>query len=1065
MKRTKRSGLLVQVKKLLFSMVLSIFCISAYAQTAVTGTVLDETGSGLPGVTILEKGNPNNGTITDIDGNYSLKVGSNATLVFSFTGYKTVEMPAGTGGKIDLKMELDTELLEEVVVTGYQTLRKRDVSGAVSVISTKQLAGIQSSSFTQQLAGRATGVTISSSGSPGDATNVRIRGISSFGSNDPLYIIDGVPTTDKFQTSINPADIESMQVLKDASAASIYGSRASNGVIVITTKKGKAGKVKMVYDGSISAANPVKGYDKTLNTSSATFVEAMKLRFASDPQSLPPYARGTLPKYITPGQNGGFSNTINEADYDILTNQITLINPEGTNWWQEMSRTAMVNNHNLSISGGGENSTFMISGGFLGQEGVLKHTYFNRGSIRANSTFKVSDKIRIGQNLMFTNTGGVGIGSSGGSNNEQGIIGSLLKANPLVSVRDIKGNPGTNNAIGLSNNNNPVAALEQNKNNNFSNNRIFGNAYIEVDIIKGLTARSNFGVDIGNGWNRRFGFPNPYRAEGDKTNNSFSENWNRNTGWTLTNTLTYNKVFSEKHNVNLLVGQEAIRSQGRGLGAGLSNYFTTDVNAWYINTAFGVPASRTVGSGGGESRLASLFTKADYSFDDTYFLSATVRRDGSSKFLSDVRYGIFPAVSAAVRVSKFMGDIPWMSDLKLRASYGELGNQFIPDYRFVDVFGGGVGSTFYDIAGNNSSPETGYALTAFGNPLIKWETSKTYNVGFDLGLLENDLTVVLDVYQRNTSDLLYNPPLPATAGVAAAPFKNVGGMKNVGFDLGVNYSKNITKDLGFNVSLNASHYRNEITTIADNVEEFFPTDNLTERLPQGNTAFINKIGSPLSAFRGFEVVSLIQNEADLKGQPAGSAIGGLKFRDIDGDGAITDKDAGVIGSPHPDLTLGLNFGLDYKNFDAQLFILGVYGNDIFNATKIQSQFQNFNSNVGIDVVEKQGTGLTPKLNSLDAGSRNSSTFFIEDGSYTRLGNLAIGYKLPADLLRKAGVSSLRAYLQGQNLFTITKYSGVDPAVSNANIGNSGNVNDLRTGYDNGNYPNNKIVTFGINLGF
>ncbi len=1065
MKKSTQADLLARAQKLLLSALFSIFVISAYAQVSVSGTVKDEKGDGLPGVTILEKGNLSNGTITDIDGNYSLKVGSGATLVFSFTGYRTVEIPAGTGGAVNLTMDLDSELLEEVVVTGYQVLRKRDVSGAVSVISTKDLAGIQSSSFTQQLAGRAAGVTISSSGSPGDATNVRIRGISSFGSNDPLYIIDGVPTTDKFQTSINPADIESMQVLKDASTASIYGSRASNGVVVITTKKGKSGKVKMVYDGSISAANPVRGYDKTLNTSSATFVEAMKLRFSADPQSLPPYARGTLPKYITPAQNGGFSNTINEADYDILNNQITLINPEGTNWWQEMSRTAMVNNHNLSISGGGENSTFMISGGFLGQEGVLKHTYFNRGSIRANSTFKVSDKIRLGQNLMFTNTGGVGIGSSGGSNNEQGIIGSLLKANPLVSVRDIKGNPGTNNAIGLSNNNNPVAALEQNKNNNFSNNRLFGNAYVEVDVIKGLTAKSSFGVDIGSGFSRRFGFPNPYRAEGDKTNNGFSENWNRGIGWTLTNTLAYNKTFSEKHNVGVLVGQEAIKNTGRGISGGLANYFTTDVNAWYINTAFGVPASRGVSSGGGESRLSSLFAKADYSFDDTYFLSATIRRDGSSKFLTDVRYGIFPALSGAVRVSKFLGDIPWMSDLKIRASYGELGNQFIPDYRFVDNFGGSVGSTFYDVAGTNSSPVTGYALTSFGNAEIKWETSKTYNIGFDLGLLENALSVVLDVYQRNTSDLLYNPPLPATAGSAAAPFRNVGGMRNVGFDLGVTYSKNITKDLGFNVTLNASRYTNEITSIADNVDEFFPQDNLTERLPQGNTAFVNKIGSPLSAFRGFEVVGLIQNEADLRGQPAGAAIGGLKFRDINGDGSITDLDAGVIGSPHPDLTLGLNIGMDYKNFDVQAFILGVYGNDIFNATKIQSHFQNFNSNVGIDVVEKQGTGLYPKLNSLDAASRNSSTFFIEDGSYTRLGNLAIGYKIPANVLSKAGISSLRAYIQGQNLFTITKYSGVDPAVSNANIGNSGNVNDLRTGYDNGNYPNNKIISFGVNLGF
>ncbi|MBK7806421.1 MAG: TonB-dependent receptor [Saprospiraceae bacterium] len=1065
MKRHFTEFLLKKVNNWFLTCFLSLLVIGLNAQVNVSGSVSDENGIGLPGATILEKGNDTNGTITDIDGNYSIKVSSGATLVISFTGYQTVELPIGQGGKFDVKMEVDQAILEEVVVTGYQVLRKRNISGAVSVISTKEMAGIQSSSFTQQLSGRATGVTVSSSGAPGDATNVRIRGISSFQSNDPLYIIDGVPTTDRFQTSINPADIESMQVLKDASSASIYGSRASNGVIVITTKKGKAGKVKMSYDGSLSVANPVKGFDKVLNTDSKTFVDAMKLRFANDAQSLPPYARGEVPKYITPSQNGGYSNTINEADYDPINNPITLINQQGTNWWEEMSRSAMITNHNLTISGGGENATFLISGGYFNQEGVLNHTYFNRGSLRANSSYKITSKIRAGQNLVFVRSGGVGVGTTGGQNNEQGVLGSLLKANPLVSVRDIKGNPGSNISLGLSNNNNPVAQLEQNKDNTNVNNRLFGNVYAEVDILKGLTARTNFGTDIGFGQSRRFTFPNPYRNEGDKTANSFREDWNTNVGWTWTNTLAYNTSIGNKHDIGILVGQEAIKNNFRNVFGSLANYFTTDVNAWYINTAFGVPASRAVGSGGGESRLASVFGKVDYSYDDTYFLSATMRRDGSSKFLSDVRYGVFPAVSAAVRVSKFLPEVAWLSDLKLRGSYGELGNQNIDNYRFVDNFGGSVGGTFYDISGTNTSPVTGYALTAYGNSLIKWETSKTTNVGLDIGLLDNALTVVLDVYQRNTSDLLYNPPLPLTAGVASSPFKNVGGMKNTGLDLGITYSKNITKDLGLNITLNASHYKNEITNIADDVEEFYSNDNLTERLPQGNATFVNKIGYPLSAFRGYEVVGLIQNEADLVGQPASSAIGGLKFRDTDGDGVITDDDATIIGSPHPSLTLGLNLGVNYKNFDVQAFVLGVYGNEIYNATKIQSYFQNFNSNVGIDVVSVQGTGSNPKLNALDAGSRNSSTFFIEDGSYTRLGNLVIGYKFPASTLSKLGIGSFRAYLQGQNLLTLTNYSGVDPAVSNANIGNAGNVNDLRTGYDNGNYPSNKIITFGINLGF
>lgn len=1049
-------------KCILLAIMLFSFTVT-FAQKKITGKVTDSGNSGgLPGASVVLKGTTT-GVSTDANGNYSITVPNNGgTLTFSFVGYAMKEVQIGNQSTINITLASDDALLQEVVVTGYQSLRKRDITGAVTVVEAEGLKSIKSSSFTQNLAGRAAGVTISTSGSPGDATNVRVRGISSFTSNDPLYIIDGVPVQDQYQNTINPDDIESIQVLKDASTSSIYGSRASNGVIVITTRKGKAGKMKVTYNGSFGLVNSVKGFDEVLNTSSQVYAKAMQLKFSTDPTNTPLYAQNptSLPKYIQP-----MGNTVDESTYDILNNQISLTNQTGTNWWKEMSRTAQMHDHSINLSGGNEFATFSISGSYLKQEGVLNYTDYNRGTIRANSNFKVSKRVRIGENMMYAGNWGVGVGSTGGNNNEQGVIGNLLKATPVIPVYDIKGNPGGHLTAATGNFTNPTQVLINNKDNTNKYNRLLGNIYAEADVIEGLTLRTSFGADFGNGWNRRFTYPEPYRVEGNKTNNSFNENWSQTFTWTWTNTAAYNKTFG-KHTVGVLVGQEAIANKNRGIGGNLANFFTLDVNSFYLQTALADPGSRQVSSGGSESRLASLFGKFDYSFNDKYILSATIRRDGSSRFLSDVRYGVFPAVSLGWRISQesFMSDLPWLTDLKLRASYGEVGNQNIRNYNFADIYGGSVGGTFYDINGQNGGVATGYALTSRGNASTIWESAKTSNFGIDAALLNNSITFVLDIYKRNTENLLFNPALPGTAGSAAPPFVNVGQMQNTGFDLALGYRKTVNKDLSFTASLNLSHYKNEIKKVANNADEFYPNDNLTERLPQSNTAFINKVGNPISAFRGYVVEGLITTEAE-KAKQVGSAIGGLKFKDINGDGIINDADNTIIGSPHPDLTAGLNLGATWKNFDLNMFFFGSYGNDIFNATKIQTYFMNFNSNVAKGVVENQGTGLNPKINGLDASSRSSSTFYIEDGSYTRLANLQIGYKLPKTHLSKLGFSSARVYLQGQNLFTITNYSGVDPAVSNANIGNAGNVNDLRSGYDNGNYPTNKVMTVGVNLEF
>ncbi|MES2794377.1 MAG: TonB-dependent receptor [Bacteroidota bacterium] len=1033
-----------------------------FAQNRITGKISDGAGNGIPGATVLVKGT-NVGTTSDATGNFAINAAQNNTLTISSIGFKTQEIAIGNRSVVNLTLEDDAAALAEVVVTGYQQLRKKDITGAATIVETGSLKAIKSTSFTQNLAGRAAGVTVSSSGAPGDATNVRIRGISSFTNNDPLYIIDGVPVKDQYQNTINPEDIESMQILKDAAMASIYGSRANNGVIVITTKKGKSGKAKLSYNGSVGVVNSVKGYDEVLNTSSSVYAQAMKKKFPDESTAW--YANpSALPKYIQP-----FGNTVDENTYDILNNQISLTSQPGTNWWETMSRTGKMTDHNLNLSGGNEFATFNISAGYLHQDGVFIHNYFDRGTIRANSSFKVSNKLRVGENMMYAGNWGVGLGGAGGSNNEQGVLGSLLKATPVVPQYDIKGNPGGHLTASTGNFTNPDQILRNNRNNTNKYNRLLGNIYAELDVISGLTVRTSFGGDFGNGFSRRFSYPEPYRVEGNKTNNNFNENWNNTFTWTWTNTAQYNKTFAQKHVIGVLVGQEAVANKNRNISGTISNYFTEDINAWYLQTALADPGSRSINSSGSESKLASYFGKIDYTFDDKYLISATVRQDGSSKFLSDERYGIFPAVSAGWRISQesFMKDLSWLSDLKIRGSYGIMGNQDIRNYNFSDIYGGGVGSTFYDINGQNGGVATGYALTSRGNAKTKWEQAASINFGVDAALLNNSLTVVLDIYNRKTIDLLYNPPVPGTAGAAQAPTINVGEMENKGFDLGLSYRKVITKDLSFNTSLNISQYKNKIVKVSDNGNEFVSNGNLTERFPQTSSVFINRVGYPISSFQGFIVEGLIANEADrAKHTGTGAAyIGGLKFKDVNGDGKIDQSDNAIIGNPHPDFTAGLNLGVTYKNFDVNAFLFGSFGNDIFNATLIQSYFMNFNSNVIKDILEKEGTGNYPKINGLDASSRSASTFYVEDGSYVRLGNLQLGLKIPKSFTSKLGLSGARVYLQGQNLFTITKYTGVDPAVSNANIGNAGNVNDQVTGYDNGNYPANKIMTLGINLEF
>jgi len=1048
------------------SLVALCLLLSSTMFAQITGTIVDDANDEpLIGASVLIAGTAT-GTVTDIDGNFSLDANTGDVLEVSYTGYSTQNITVGSETNMAIRLAQGIAL-DEVVVTGYSTQRERDITGAVAVVKADELNEVTATSFTQKLEGKVTGVTTQSSGAPGAGTQVRIRGISSFQNNDPLYVIDGVPTTDNFNTSINPNDIESIQVLKDASASSIYGARANNGVIIITTKRGKKGKTSVTYNATVGTQTPVGKYD--LITDPAQYSEVVWRSFENSSQgSIPaevPYAagRGVIPEYIYAGDFSGFpgNNAVNEANYSFPSNLIMRANQQGTDWWDEVFSPALIQEHNIGVSGGGEYSTFAMNFGYLDQNGTMLHTDFDRFTLRANSEFK-KGRFTVGENFTFARSSS--IGQVGGNQSEQNTMSQILKAQSIIPVFDISGvNYGGGKANGLSNGSNPVAQQTRAKDNRGTFYRALGNAYLGVELMEGLTFRSSIGIEFFNNQTGGFQFPTWEESEPNVTN-AFSENSATGFNWTWTNTLGYNTTVGDAHDIGVLVGYEAIKNNFRQIGGSLGNYFTTDINAWYLNTGLGAPDSRTVNSNGGFSTLASVFGKIDYSYDDTYLLSFTLRRDGSSNFGRNQRYGVFPAVSVGWRVSNtFLQGNDVVDDLKLRFGYGITGNQNIPGGNTVNRFGGGTGNAFYDITGTNTLA-TGYALLNRGNEDTKWEENVSINFGIDGSLLNGKLDFVLDLYDRTTDGLLFNPTNPGTAGSAAPAFINVAEMNNKGVDFAINWRDKSSSKFGYNIGLNLSHYRNEIIAIDGAREAFFSPG--VGRI--GQIQF-NEIGGPIGAFYGWQTDGIFQSQAevDAHADQVGAAVGQLRLKDLNGDGQVNGDDLGNIGSPHPDLTLGLNLGVNFGDIDVTAFFVGSIGNDIYNYNKLFEVFRFFNSNVRKDVLDRSWSpsnpgGDYPLINEDDIFSENSTDFYVEDGSYLRLRTLQVGYTFPKNIADKIGLGNTRIYLQGQNLLTITGYSGIDPALSSFNSNGSG---DQLMGMDFGNYPSSKIIQFGINASF
>jgi len=1069
---------------------------TTWAQNRLTGRVTDAAdNSPLPGVNVLIKGT-GTGANTDSEGKFTLtSITSGGTLVISYIGYLTQEINVGNRSNIDIALKVDTKTLSEVVVTGYGSQSKKDITGAVATVDMKQALAVPATNLAQAIQGRVAGVSVSNENSPGGGVVVRIRGFGTINDNSPLYVIDGTPTKGSLN-SLNLNDIESMQVLKDASSASIYGSRAGNGVVIITTKQGKAGKPKFTYDTYYGSQNPFKGLElansqqyldvfwKSFINASNTLVNgvatpnagAAGLRYPSSVH----FGNGptpVMPDFIVPSGGVNEGNPLADPSRyvrDLLNPNtrylIQKTNKEGTDWFNELFTAAPIQNHQIGASGATESARYSMSLNYFDQKGIMQHTGYKRYSLRANTEFNINKRVRIGEN--FTVAYDERINQRNGNQSESNPISFVYRQQPFIPVRDIMGNWGGTYSAGLDNSRNPVADAFDTRHNKSTNIRLFGNAYVEADILKNLTARSQFGIDYNN-FNVRNFFPIAIQNAEVEANNSFNQTNNYDWTWTWYNTLTYKKsLFNNVLNINAIVGTESIKNYAEFFSAARLRFASDDIENRYLDA--GNAGTQTNSGSASNWRLASEFAKVNFNVRDKYLVDLTIRRDRSSRFAKEFRQAVFPAASAGWRVSNenFMKNISWISDLKLRAAYGQTGNQEIGNYNSFSLFGTNVVQNFYDLGGTRSSSLQGYDRTQFGNPAARWETTSSVDIGLDASLLKGALGVTFDWFNRTTTDMLFPVEVQRTQGFAAAPFQNIGQMNNKGIELGINYGgKAMNGNFTYNFDANFSTYRNTVVKTDGNPStQYF---GFTTRLPPMS---VTQAGFPLASFFGYHIDGFIQTDEEGSKLPTqfGGGInnkaGNFKFRDLNNDGRITAADREVIGSPHPDFAYGLNVSLGYKAFRLDLFAQGVQGNQIFNYVRYWTDFPTFGGNRSLRMVnESWEPGKTdaklPILRSNDNISSNPSTYYLEDGSYLRMKNVQLNFSVPRNVLSKLGLSNATLYVQGQNLFTLTKYTGLDPEINlrNSTAGTTGF--DRQIGVDEGAYPNYRGYILGLNVSF
>ncbi|MEO9512521.1 MAG: TonB-dependent receptor [Flavobacteriaceae bacterium] len=1008
----------------------------AKAQT-VSGMVSDATGP-LPGASVVVKGTTN-GAQTDFDGNYTLNdVGADAVLTFSYIGFSSQEVQVNGQTTIDVVLQEDANELDEVVVVGYSTQTRGDLTGSVSSVDISEAVKAPISNAAEALQGRTTGVTVINSGSPGGSPIIRIRGFGTGNSNAPLFIIDGVQTDDaSILNNINPADIEQMNVLKDG-AASIYGARASNGVVIITTRNGgynmDSASIKLdMYTGFSKASN----LPDLLNAEQHADVIFQSLTNAGAAVTHPQYGNGRTP--VIP-------STIAEAPTTVTTR------PNGSTWLDDLFKSGVTQNINLSMENGTESGKYAASLSYLNRQGTQIETFFKRASIRLNSEFKIGKRVTIGQHLNASFSNNI----RGPLPNEDNLGGTPLmlayRNSPLLPVFADDGSyAGTySNATGLSNPTNPVANLQRSSDDFAKNFRVLGDIYATLEIVDGLTFKSSIGGDIQDFNSRVFLATNPEHSEA-RTDNTLTEENFDTYNWTFTNTLNYHQQFGD-HSVNALFGLEAVETRFKGSSVSVTSFLFETPDFYLLNTGTGTPNFNYASDD--SNSLFSVFGSVNYSYNNKYYLTGTLRRDTSSRFIGDNKSDVFPSLSAGWLISNedFFGDGGAVSRLKLKASWGELGNQTIPGNNPTqNISNLSLSLANYSFDGSGGIT-TGAILNDVGNPNLKWETSESINAGVEMGFLSNALSFSLEYFKLTTNDLISqdNSLISTTAIDANAPYVNIGSVENTGFDVALGYQNQTDSGLSYGIDFNLSSYRNEVTELVSE----FQTGNTSFR---GGAVTRTAVGQPISSFFGREVTGF-----DDEGR--------FTYRDVDNNGTIDDSDRTFIGSPHADFTYGLNLSLAYKNFDLSAFLQGSQGNDIYNYTKVFTDFPTFfNGNRSTRVLDSwtpTNTDATlPALNNAIVNNEaDPNSYFVEDASYLRLKNLQIGYNLPDTILDKIGMAGVRFYLQASNLFTISGYNGVDPEVQPL-FNTDGSVDNLTLGVDFGSYPIAKIFTFGTNLKF
>ncbi|OOG72664.1 TonB-dependent receptor [Flavobacterium sp. A45] len=989
----------------------------------VNGTVISSNdGLPIPGANILISGT-NVNVMTDFDGKFSAKnVSPNATFTISFMGYTTQTIAINGQKVLKISLQPENKQLNEVVVVGYTKQKKRDITGAVAVVNMKELMKQPEPNPIKALQGRIAGVKVSSDGSPsGGNTRVVIRGVGTLNNTDPLYVIDGVPTKSGMH-ELNPNDIESMQVLKDASSASIYGSRASNGVIIITTKKGKDGKTRINFNQYTSFSN----YSKKLEVLNAE-----------------QFGQALWQANINDGLNPNNNNLSYQFDWSVVNNKPQLNNvlvPEyldpqqtlkssNTDWYKEISQTGIAKSYDLEVSNGSERGNYLFSLGYYNNEGVVKTTEFERISARMNGSYKYFDgKLLIGENFSFNRTNEV---------TDPGVLDPALRALPLIPVRTVDGKGWGGPVGGMNDRQNPVRLLEYNKDNNYDYLRLFGNAYADLEIIKNLHVRTSFGIDYSY-YNKR-SLQRSYKSgylQNDQ--NSVTIDQSVSDKWTWTNTATYS-LKSGKSNLNLMAGTEMYKDVFDTNTLRKEDFLIETPDYMYPDAGTG--ESFTSGTSTAYS-LLSYFGKADYEYDNRYLVSGTIRRDGSSRFGKNNQFGTFPAVSAGWRISNenFIKDnVSVISDLKLRAGWGQTGNQEISNTAvyslYVANYAGGSPTwatsfgTAYDIAGNgNGLLPSGFIATQSGNDDLKWETTTQTNIGLDFGFFNQKLNGSVDLYLKETDDILVLPPYLGVIGEGGNRWVNGASMENKGWEFTLGYQDETSFGLKYDVSVNLSSNKNKITELPAEVKNNYGGDGVND----------NILGRPINSMYGYVADGLFksQEEVDNSANQEGKGLGRIRYQDLNGDGTITDKDRTWIGNPNAGYQYGFNLGLRYKGFDFTMFWEGINDVDVVNTTKYQTDFWSVD-----DVGSNKGTRLLnawsldnpnstiPALTTVDKNAESRfSTYYVENGDYLKLRVLQLGYTMPKDFLDKVGLDTFRLYVSGQNLFIINAkdFTGVDP---------------------------------------